>query len=111
MLARVDEVTVDHRLAEGPAGFETMQALNEHEPGTVLPHQDRRFLPHFEHVGGKFLHRGWIESLAPLHRHVNVVDGEFLYFEHALPRGKLTRECERSGEKLSLGRNAPQRDR
>lgn len=82
VLPRVDEVADDGRLAERLGGFQAVQALDQHEAGTVGAHQDRRLLAGFEHAGGDFVHAFLLKRGTPFDRHVDVGDGDGLALHH-----------------------------
>jgi hypothetical protein len=62
--------------AEGFAGLQPVQALNQHERSTVGPHQDRRLLAPVEHAHRYFINALLFEGRAPFDWHVDVSDRE-----------------------------------
>src|SRR5579863_9492077 len=72
MLARVDTVPDDRRLAERLGRFQPMQTLDQHEARTVGPHKDWHMLPFFEHADGDFFDAPLLQRRAALDWHINV---------------------------------------
>src|SRR5262249_20800518 len=80
---RVDKETEDSFFTERFGGFQPMQAFNEHKPGAVRPHQDRRLLAFVEHTRGDFVYALLINGSSPLDWHIDVCDREGLALHHA----------------------------
>lgn len=80
MPPRLNQISVDHALAERLAGFEAMQAFDQDEARAVGPHQDRRLQAGLQDADGERLDLRRVERLPSRLRHIDVGDGEGLTF-------------------------------
>lgn len=76
VLARVNAVANDRRLAKRLGRFQSMQTLDQHEARTVGPHKDWHMLPFFKHADDDFFDAPLLQRRAALDWHINVGNGE-----------------------------------
>src|SRR3981189_1793012 len=89
MFCRLHQISDDRLLAQRLAGFQTVQALHQHETVAVAPHQDRTLLPGLQDALGKLLHGRGLERRAALYRHIDVGDREFFTLHHGRSSGEV----------------------
>src|SRR5829696_1796136 len=82
MLAGLHQVNRYHCLSESLAGFQAMQTLDQDKTISIRPYEDRRLLPFDQHALGKGLDFLRIKGLAPLDRHIDILDGNHLLLHH-----------------------------
>src|SRR3981189_2637572 len=93
MFCRLHQISDDRLLAQRLAGFQTVQALHQHETVAVAPHQDRALLPGLENALGELLHGRGLERRAALCRHIDVGDREFFTLHHGPSPPAISPEC------------------
>jgi hypothetical protein len=81
-MACMNEETDDRGLPQSPARFQAMQTLNQDQTLSVSANEYRRCLAILQHALSDFLNRLGIKGLAPLHRDIDLVDGECLVLQH-----------------------------
>ena len=74
MVPRLDKKADDVFLAERLGSLQTVQALDEHEPRSVGPCEDRRLQAIVENARGDLVYALLIAGGAPFHPHIDVGD-------------------------------------
>jgi len=86
VLSRLDKIAGNCFFAELLAGLQSMQALHQHKPITVAPHQDRDLQSNLQDAFGELVRLLGIERGATLRGHVDARNGKCLALHHGLAR-------------------------
>jgi Putative polyhydroxyalkanoic acid system protein (PHA_gran_rgn) len=87
MPPRLHEVSQDGLLAELPAGFQAVQAFDQHQAGAVLPNENRNLLADLQDAFGDFLRFFQIERPSPFRGHIDLGDWKSLTLHHEQTSG------------------------
>src|SRR3981189_3307448 len=78
-----DQESDDRFFAKSLARFQPMNSLNQNEAVFVAPNENGSLLSNVQNALRDLPNHLWLKSFSPLHRHINLVDGDGFRFKHS----------------------------